>query len=356
MIMTQLDRYIFRQVLATTLVSLLVLLALESFFSFMGEIDRIGEGSYGPLDIAQYVLLRLPQVAVERMPMALLLGGLLGMGALAAGSELIAMRAAAWSILRIVASTLSCGVLVVVVTAVLAEFVVPSMNHLAESERAEARGRNLSIRGGRGFWVRDAAFLIQIREVLPSGDLANLKLYTIDAGRRLSTVATARTAVFGPQGWRLLDLIEDDLRSDTVRRTLQAERRWDSAISPRLLEVLVLKPEQMSARDLRVYSAYLARNGLDARSYRLALWEKLIAPFSNLVMLFVAMPFVFGPLRSSAAGQRLFVGVMVGLLFYLSTTTLSSLGLAYSLPPLLATAMGPMVFFLVALMALTRMR
>lgn len=354
--MLQLDRYIFRQVLATSLISLLVLLALESFFAFMRELDRLGEGSYGPLDIAQFLLYTLPQRAVERMPMALLLGGLMGMGALAAGSELVAMRAAGWSTLRIVASTLLPGLLLVLLAATVGEFVAPALTHHAEAARAEARDRTLSIRGGRGFWVRDGDLLVQIREVHPSGELANLWLYRLEDGVRLRSVAQAESAVHGAQGWRLLGVTETELGPLTARRVAVAERLWDAPITPRLLDVLVLQPEAMSARDLRVYSEYLTRNGLDARSYRLALWAKLVAPLSNLVMLFVAMPFVFGPLRSAAAGQRLFAGVMVGLLFYLTSNTLANVGLVYSLPPALAITLPPALFFLAAFLALRRIR
>ncbi len=355
--MKQLDRYVFRQVMVTTLISLLVLLAVESFFAFMRELDRIGEGEYGVVQIAHYLIYTFPQRAVERMPMALLLGGLMGMGALAAGSELVAMRAGGWSKLRIVVATLVPGMVIVLLTALLAESVAPTMSKRAEEARAEARGRTLSIRGGRGFWVREAQLLVQVRDVEPSGELANLVLYELsEDGTSLRSVARARRAVYEGEGWRLLEVTETELGPlGTSRRTV-AERAWSSLLSPRLLEVLVLDPHEMSAQDLYVYSDYLHRNGLDASPYRLALWGKLLSPLSNLVMLFVAMPFVFGPLRSSAAGQRLFAGVMVGLLYYLVTQTLASVGLVYDLSPFLATALPPTIFFLAALVALNRSR
>lgn len=355
--MKQLDRYVFRQVMLAALVSLLVLLAIEGLIAFMRELDRLGEGDYGVLQIAHYLFYTFPQRAVERMPMALLLGGLMGMGALAAGSELVAMRASGWSKLRIVIAALLPGVVVVMLTGVLAEYVAPPMSQRAEETRADARGRTLSIRGGRGFWVRDGQLLVQVRDVEPSGELANLVLYELaEDGSALRSVARARKAVYEGEDWRLLDVTVTELGPlGTASETIPAQA-WSSLLSPRLLDVLVLEPQEMSARDLYVYSDYLQRNGLDASSYRLALWGKLLSPLSNLVMLFVAMPFVFGPLRSSAAGQRLFAGVMIGLLYYLATQTLASVGLVYDLSPFLATALPPALFFLVALAVLSRLR
>jgi lipopolysaccharide export LptBFGC system permease protein LptF len=65
---------------------------------------------------------------------------------------------------------------------------------------------------------------------------------------------------------------------------------------------------------------------------------------------------VVGSTRALAAGTRISIGIVIGILFYLGEQTLSQVALLYSLPPL-PMAMGPDVVILVfAIIALSRAR
>ncbi|MBT8131779.1 MAG: LptF/LptG family permease, partial [Gammaproteobacteria bacterium] len=92
--MTLLDRYILAGVLRGTVLVLLVLLVLNSFVSFIGQVDNVGQGSFTMADAIGYVLLTMPTIVYDLLPIATLLGALLGLGNLASHSELIVMRAA----------------------------------------------------------------------------------------------------------------------------------------------------------------------------------------------------------------------------------------------------------------------
>jgi hypothetical protein len=113
---------------------------------------------------------------------------------------------------------------------------------------------------------------------------------------------------------------------------------------PGVLDVVVLEPESMSVRELRRYIEYLASNGLEAERHQLALWLRLSAPLAGLVMLFLAVPFVFGSLRNVGAGQRLLVGVMVGIGFQLLVQILSHTGQVYGIHPVVS-ALAPILLF-----------
>ena len=103
------DRYIFRTVATTTLVALLVLLLLEFFLSLLAELEEVGQGDYDIWAALRYLLMMQPQRLYEMFPLALLVGGLLGMGALASGSELIGVTDCTSGRLRKVARSASCS-------------------------------------------------------------------------------------------------------------------------------------------------------------------------------------------------------------------------------------------------------
>ena len=129
-----------------------------------------------------------------------------------------------------------------------------------------------------------------------------------------------------------------------------------SAISPQVLDVLATNPSELSIRDLLVYVDYLERNGLDAQEYRLVLWRKLLAPLIYVAMLVVAMPFVFGPQRSAGTGQRLLIGLLLGLAFFLSNYLLGNVVLLYGFPPLVGASLPTLLFMAGGFYALRRLR
>ena len=99
--MNLLDRYVIRAVLGGVFVVLGVLLTLGALFLFANQQDDIGQGTYTALDAFWFVLLNIPQQVYEMMPIAVLIGALLGLGTLSRGSELTVMRAAGLSVWRI---------------------------------------------------------------------------------------------------------------------------------------------------------------------------------------------------------------------------------------------------------------
>ncbi len=342
--------------MATSLVALGFLVGLETVFILLREGDEIGEESYGLAEALQFVALTSPGRIVGMLPMAFLLGGLIGMGGLAAGSELVVMRAAGASILRLVGSTMFPCLLVSVVGFLVGEFLAPDLAQKATRQRAEALGEALDIREGRGFWARDGRQMIQVRQMLPDGGLADISIFEMDERFQVKSVARAGEARYAAGQWILHDVATTHILDETTRVEHAEEMSWDVDIGPRLLRVLAVDPDQMSLRDLGVYLFYLQRNGLDASRYLLSWWTKILAPVTNMVMLFISMPFVFGPLRSAAAGKRLFFGILIGLAYFLVNRTISSLGLVYGLPPLLSASFPPLAFFAVALAAMRRIR
>ena len=350
------DRYLFRTVMAATLVTLFTLVALESLFLLLREADDLADGSLQIGDLLVYLGLSLPGRVVEVLPMAFLIGGLLGMGSLASGSELVVMRAAGMSVLRLVRAAMLPGLLLVAVAVLVSEYVAPELSQQATRLLAEAKGRSLDIRRGRGFWVRDGQQLIQVRKMSAAGALEDILIFDLDDDFRLLSLARAERAEFVEDGWRLSNLTSTRLLESGAVVAHEYSRPWQVQISPELLKVLALEPHQMSIRDLTVYVRYLNRNGLDSSRYRLARWSKLLAPATNLIMLFIAMPFVFGAMRSAAGGKRLFVGIVLGILFFLVNRTLGSLGLVYGFSPIVSAVLPPALFLAGGLIAMSRVR
>ena len=80
LLMRVIDRHIAVQVIVSTLLVLLVLTALASLITFVGEFNSVGRGHYSLMDAGLYTLLYIPSQAYNMFVVAVLLGAMLGLG------------------------------------------------------------------------------------------------------------------------------------------------------------------------------------------------------------------------------------------------------------------------------------
>jgi len=92
-------------------------------------------------------------------------------------------------------------------------------------------------------------------------------------------------------------------------------------VSSDVLKSISISPESLSAIDLREQIRYLKDNQLDSRRIELAFWVKIASPLSTLVMLMLSLPFVFASQRSGGAGQKIFIGIILGILYVAAQPT-----------------------------------
>ncbi len=348
-----LDRYIAQTVISGTLMTLMVLGALLAFVDFVGEIDDVGKGQYGVTEAALYVLLSLPKRLYELFPTAVLLGSLLGLGMLAGNSELIVVRAAGVSIFRIVRSVLQAGLVLVILVAVTGEVLVPLSEREAQTIRTTSLKQNISL-GKHGFWARDGMNYIQVGRVYPDYQLGNLKIYQLDKNNQLKQIVHANAARYVNGSWQLKrvqrSIFSDGKVSSESLKTLD----WPELLNPELFTVVSVKPATMSAIDLYLYSKYLQDNQLDASHYQLAFWIKVMTPISSLVMLLIALPFIFSSQRSGGSGFRILVGLLLGIGFFMLNRTINHLGQIYGVYPFFSAAIPVMLVAIAGLLAIRR--
>jgi lipopolysaccharide export system permease protein len=354
--MKVLDRYIFRTVASNTLIALLVLLLLEFCLSLLVELEDVGRANYNFGAALRYLLLIQPQRLYEIFPMALLLGCLLGMGNLASNGELTVMRTAGLSLMRLTGSASQAGMLLSLAVLLIGEFVAPPLDQLAREQRSTDKSEDQTINGGSGFWARDGDYFIHIRSVLPGFRLVDIHTFKVSSEAQLESVTSAQNAYFRDGHWILEGIKRSILNSASVQTEYLDDLSIASVISPRILKVLAISPGDLSIRDLWIYIDYLEHNGLDAHAYLLVLWRKISASLVYIAMLVVAMPFVFSPHRAAGTGQRLLIGLLIGLLFFLLNYIIGNLELLYSFTPPLGAVLTPLFFLLFGLFSLYRLR
>ncbi len=354
--MKLLDRYLGRAVVAATLLALCILISVDSFIDFIDELDDVGKQGYTTWRALYVTLLTVPQGLYEFFPTAALLGGVLGLGNLASNNELVVLRASGVSIMGIVGSVLKTGVLMLVATILVGELIAPVSQQHAQQIKRRTSTEAISLREQDGLWARDGDRFINIKEIYPRLRLGDIRVYTIDDARRLVEAVFAGSAAYRRGKWHLRDVSRSTTSHAGVITRGAPQEVWPRLLAPQLLRVIVVKPEHMSAWRLSRYIDYLEANHLAAQRYELAFWTRFTVPLSSLVMLLLALPFVFGPTRSGGAGQRLVIGALIGLTFHLFNRALNHLALVYGLDPFLGAITPVAVFAVIGVAAIARMR
>ncbi len=359
--MTTLDNYIGRNVIAGVLMALVVITALFVLISFAGEFDDVGRARYDYWTALGYVLLRAPRRMYEAFPVITVLGVMLGLGTLAGRGELVAVRAAGVSTLRIVLSVLRAALLLMVAAFILGEVVAPPAEQYGQQMRLTALASRVGLNTRYGLWVRDGSNFVHVQQVTNDGRLVGVYVYTFDRSRRLATVTYAREARPVEDGWRLHQV----RRSHIGREHVETERLAVLGPVPLLpadvIRTVSLSPDVLSVWRLRDYIDYLEQNGLDKRPYELAYWNKVMMPLAIAGMVLLAVPFVMGSVRHVPVGQRVFTGFMLGLGFFVVSRLLGQMVLVLEVPVLapwlpLLGAVAPVLLVIGVGVVLLRLR
>ena len=344
--MKTLRRYLATEIVAATALVIVALVLLFAFFDLVEQMKDLGRGTYTMRHILLYVLLSMPDHLYALFPVAALIGTIFVLAQLVAGSEYTVMRTSGVSTARFAATLAMIGGLFAAMTFVIGEFIAPPAQQLAQRVRSQAISGLVAQEFRSGLWIKDGSSFINVVEVLPDSTLRGVRIYEFDGEYRLRSISFARRGAYqSDRRWVLQDLVQtrfEDMRTSVLEF---AETRWQSVLEPDLINVLLVKPEQMSAWNLYSYTQHLKENRQKALRYEIALWTKLTYPLAVVVMMVLALPFAYFQGRQAGVGAKIFAGIMLGIVFHFLSRLFSHLGLLNDWPPV-ASALMPTVTFL----------
>jgi lipopolysaccharide export system permease protein len=318
------DRLIGGQVLASALLVWSVLLGFDAIGALGGAIEDIGQGDYSLLTALAHTAYTVPRRAYELFPTAAMIGCVLGLGGLAASSELTALRAAGLSKLRICAGAIAAVGLLTVLMVLSGETLGPWGEQRAQALQLAATTRDVALAEQSGIWAREGDTFLNARRGKVEGEAARsrvvldeVRLYEFNASGRLRALAVVAQAVHANGRWTLHQVHRSVFEARAVRVEVVDEESWSSQLTPEVLNLSLQRPRYLSTATLRESLDYLERNQLDPGQFAVAYWARWFYPAHALVLCLAALPFAFGTLRSGGFGKRLFIGLVFGLGYFL---------------------------------------
>jgi lipopolysaccharide export system permease protein len=349
--------YLARAVIGTSAVVMMVLLSLGGFIEFVGQLDDIGTGNYGIAEGLLYTLLKVPEMAFVLLPMTVLLGGLLGLGALANGSELIALRAAGVSLATVARGMLVTGGALALFGLVLAQYLAPPLERYSRQYRTFAMHGPSGVATGETAWVRDGDVIMNMSRLGDPSRFGGVYLFRLEPGNRLRSVARADSAGLDEaRQWTLNNyagtyISEEGVTTRRARRSAEV-----SGLNPELLGLTVVRPEALDGIALWRYIGYLRDNELDSHRYEVAFWSRVASAVAIAPMCVLALPFAFGQMRRAGTSARMLIGIGIGLAYFLFSRGLADGSEVYNFNALLVGWLPTLVLSVATLIALARAR
>jgi lipopolysaccharide export system permease protein len=301
-------RIVAKHVTKTTVLAMLgttlVLSFLQILFTYLGELGSL-KPTYNAWQAFLYVIWGAPSYLYDILPVAALIGSVLGLGALASNSELIVMRSVGISLWRIVGWVMRSALLLIVLSFVLSEWVIPYTNEKAQSIKKQ---RSVAALGEvKGYWSREGQRFIYIDYANSQGQLRNIQAIDFDQNYRLQSFVTAEKGQFLKDGQWTLDKSHqvDLLAQGNAIKTDHEQQALGLALQPKYVHMVTLDPDDLSPSQLISFMQYLSEYSQVPKTYELAFWKKVTSPFALITLVLIACSFIFGPLRQQSMGFRL---------------------------------------------------
>ena len=338
-----------------------VFLALLVLIGFIQQMNAVGKGAYTIGGALFYTVLNIPSNIYDTFPVSGVVGVMVGLGALAANSELVVIQTVGTSRIKIAWLTIITLVLWLIPLSIVGEYIVPPAKIMAESYRNTKLTKNIGIGVNTGVWVRDGNIIFN---ATPVGNVYDIRskniimndvtVYELDKSLQVAKVSKAEKAQHFGDHWQLTKIEVTNFVEAGVTSHVLESQSWPSRIEPEILSITHSRAKHLSIRDIIKYKNFQAVKEDTPIKYDIALWSKITYPLLVIAIAITGLPFIFGLVRSGGLGQRLLIGMLIGMTLYYLNRILLNVGEVFHVHPLFITALPASAILISVLLYLKR--
>ncbi|MDX8392518.1 MAG: LptF/LptG family permease [Mariprofundaceae bacterium] len=325
--MPALFRWIFLGCLNRIAATLLTLIAIFLIAEAFDKARFLGHGIDAGL-LIEYLLLKIPFMISEFMPVIVLLAASIFLVELSRHQELVAMRAAGLGVNKVIVPLLIAASLAAFITFAIGEWVTPTTNQrLDKIDRVNIHHLADSRQGIQ--WLKDGQRFFRLQP-LGNGQFHLIMLETDKQGHWKERLEAAK-ASFRDGYWHMENVSVSRPQSGDMSLSHVAHQLLAANVGPKTADPP--QPRHMRLLELNAYAHDLERAGLASAGFRFSLQRKLAVPFSCLIMIVLAVALCMhmgGRLGNASWGIAAAIGIGIG--SYVLGTATQLLTLAGYLP------------------------
>ena len=355
--MLELTKYIAKTVLYTTVIVCAGIMSIFLIITFITQAGDIGAGHFSALDAFLYSVYQIPINLYLILPMSSLLGCLMGLGLLANNSELIIMRSAGMSTFQISKGVILASLFITAFCFVLGAFIGPLLAKRADIDKTISTSNNntLVVYGSSSLWLKDKNSFIHVDKSTLKGSIEGITRLSFK-NNQLTEITTAKSGQYKDKSWLMSNLKQTDIQKNQYLSKKIKTQFWDNFVPPKLLNIVGTDAKNLTIVGLWEFINYNKNNNQNTDSLYVKFWQMIFQPMSVIILMLIAVPFVFGPMRSSAMGYRAFVGLLLGFVFFIINQFFAPFSEVYGLSPFLGAALPTMIFLFLLVFLFWKMK
>ena len=287
----------------------LVFFGLELVFRVLDE-AKLPQTDYTAKEIAWVSISGMPRRLYLDLPLMVLIAVAAGLGGLAQSSELTILRAAGLSLQKIFMKIIWVLSPILIGSIVVAEVGMP------DAERFSQALKDANVSGGvkGSIWTRESGRYVFV-EGAADGSVKLWKQIEMSDGRdEIARLTASEMVSFQGNQVELADASVLTFAGDQILAENRVLRQT-SNLTERQVRWLVQNPDALSLTDLWDAASYLTDEGLNARAHSQLFWQRLLFPLTLIVLALLASATAFGSMRSLGMSTRVFLAVLIGLVF-----------------------------------------
>ena len=333
-----LSKYIFKSMFLAIFVTLVAIGLIDYVLALLNELNYRLDGAYQAQQAFWFITLTTPGRLYAFFPYICLIGVLFAFGTMADHRELVIIESTGLAKGSIILRTLYGPVVWLILAFAIGESLVPKLDQQGYELRNVAAAEGST---QYGVWHRDQDSYYFFKAVKKDGSVA--------AGFSVKYDAATDTMVYDSfdaitpsdsAKWQFngLSRYKNQGGESWQNEFTNQSALWDTSLTPELLWLLTSPDAKLSVFKLFEYSNYLSAQQLSDDNFRLQFWQRVLQPLLSLALIWLAITFIFGPLRQSSTGARIFIGLMLAISFNLIQSLIAPLAGAINLSEFLAAS------------------
>lgn len=348
------DKYLLRSFLIPLFYCLCIFTSIYLIVDLFGHLDEIIKEQIGIKTLFMYYCTYCPSIAVQIMPITILIATMYTLGNLARHNEITALRAGGISIWHIVKPFLITGLLISSFILIINDRVVPASTRLflkIKEEKIEKKGSDQTTSDKP---IRDVALygmgnkIIYARRYYPKTKiLRDMVIHEHDRHQNITSKTTAREAWWSDSQWIAVDITTYKLdKEGRIREEPRFRQRGTLNLNetPEEFQKQKYKTEVLTMSELRTYIKRLSGSGgLILQNLLIEAHNRVAYPFANLIAVLIGAAF---SLRTRRSGRLLGIGMgfLIGLFFYGVSAVCVALGKGGVLPAFISVWLSNVLF------------
>ena len=346
--MSIIDKYLTQEIFKQFALVLTAVVGIYVAVDIFENVDKFLESELPATRIITYLLLKLPLILNQIIPVAILLAILVTFGLMNKNNEIIALKCSGISVYYLLRPIIIIGVLFAGILFVFSESIVPitisKANHIWRVEIKKkasitARQKNIWIKGHRSIYFIS---YFNPKDLTISGVTLNYFDHDFNLVRRVD----GSSGKFQDGQWILYDLMEKvlDAKSGDYQISFHQEQIQQIDFLPEDLKRAAKKSEEMNFKELYAYVQAVESEGYDATPYRVDFHAKFASPVACIILCLIATGIAAKRRSREALSIVIAYGIGVVFLYWILHSFCLSLGYGGVLPPFFAAWISNFIF------------